>query len=399
MAQFSYKAKSGPGEVKTGVIQAENKTVVIKRLRQDGLYPVFVEEVNPLFSKKGHKKISPPEIAAFTRQLANLIHSGFSLAGALSTLDGQSRRPGPKKLIGDLREQIEKGAYFSEALARHPEVFSFFYINMVRIGELSGKMDEAMGRLAEFKEKEGELVAQVKSSLTYPAFLFTAGAISIFILTAFFIPRFVSMFSDFDQALPIPTRIIIQVSALLSKFGWLVILLCLPGIFFARAYYKLEQNRLVMDGLILRLPLLGNVIQKMEIARFSYALGVLLKSGVPMVEALEAVSLSVNNRVFRKKLSLFKENIRKGQSLSKCLSGEKLFPDILTNMVSVGEESGELSEMLNRIASTYESEVNRSVKTIVSLTEPVLILVIGGILVLVVFSILLPIFNIDMLAR
>ena len=260
-------------------------------------------------------------------------------------------------------------------------------------------MDETLGRLAEFKEKEDELIAQVKSALTYPAFLFTAGALSIFILTAFFIPRFVSMFSDFDQALPLPTRIIIWVSALLSRFGWILIVLSIPGIVFAKSYYKAEQNRLVVDGFILRLPLLRNIIQKMEIARFSYALGILLKSGVPMVEALAAVSFSVNNRVFRKKLLSFKENIRKGQSLSKCLSGEKLFPALLVNMVSVGEESGELSEMLNRIAATYESEVSRSVKTMVSLTEPVLILLIGGILVVMVFSILLPIFNIDMFAR
>ena len=399
MRQFSYKAKVGPGEFRSGIIQAENKTVVIKRLRQEGLYPISVEEISSRPLKKSYKKIHSRDIAAFTRQLANLIHSGFSLAAALATLRGQSRHPSLKELVSDLYEQIEKGAYFSQALARHPEAFSFFYLNMIRIGELSGKMDETLGRLAEFKEKEDELIAQVKSALTYPAFLFTAGAVSIFILVAFFIPRFVSMFSDFDQALPLPTRIIIRVSALLSRFGWLLIVASVPGIVFAKSYYKAEQNRLVVDGFILRLPLFRNIIQKMEIARFSYALGVLLKSGVPMVEALEAVSFSVDNRVFRKKLLSFKENIRKGQSLSKCLSGEKLFPALLVNMVSVGEESGELAEMLNRIAATYESEVNRSVKTMVSLTEPVLILFIGGILVLMVFSILLPIFNIDMFAR
>lgn len=399
MGQFSYKAKAGPEEIKTGTIQAENKAVVIKKLRQEGLYPVSVEELSSLPPKRGLKKISSRDISAFTRQLANLIHSGFPLAAALSTLKGQAQHPALKKLVSGLYEKIEKGANFSHALSLHPDAFSFFYINMVRIGELSGKLDETLGRLAEFKEKEGELVAQVKSALTYPAFLFIMGVISIFILVAFFIPRFVTMFSEFDQALPLPTQIIIQVSAFMNRYGWLLVLLTAAGIVFAKSYYRTEQNKLALDGLILRLPLLRSLIQKMEIARFSYALGVLLKSGVPMVEALEAVSFSVDNRVFRKKLSSFKEDIRKGQSLSKCLSGEKLFPPILINMVSVGEESGELSEMLNRIAATYESEVSRAVKTMVSLTEPVLILFIGGILLLVVFSILLPIFRIDFLAK
>lgn len=399
MLQFSYKAKAHPQEIKTGTIQAENKTAVIKKLRQEGLYPLSVEELSSLPPKRGLKKISSRDISAFTRQLANLIHSGFSLAGALSTLKGQAQHPALKKLVSGLYEKIEKGANFSQALGLHPDNFSFFYINMVRIGELSGKLDETLGRLAEFKEKEGELVAQVKSALTYPAFLFIMGVISIFILVAFFIPRFVTMFSEFGQALPLPTQIIIRASGILSRFGWLFVLLITGGIVFAKSYYRTEQNKLALDGLVLRLPLLRNLIQKMEIARFSYALGVLLKSGVPMVEALEAVSFSVDNRVFRKKLSSFKEDIRKGQSLSKCLSGEKLFPPILINMVSVGEESGELSEMLNRIAATYESEVNRAVKTMVSLTEPILILFIGGILVLVVFSILLPIFRIDFLVK
>jgi type II secretory pathway component PulF len=395
MPQYTYKAKTGPDEIKTGTIQADNQVVVIKKLRQEGLYPIFIKEISTGPAKEKSKKINSRDISAFTRQLSNLVRSGFPLATALSTLAQQTQNSSFKKLITDLYERIQKGSTFSDALLAYPNIFSSFYINMVKIGETSGKIDDTLERLADFKEREDDLVSQVKSALAYPAFLFSVGIMTIFILLTFFIPRLVNMFSDFGKTLPLPTQIIIQAGRFMNRFWWLFIIAAIATLFFAKSYYKIEKNKLVIDGFILRLPLVKSIIQKIEIARFSYALGVMLKSGVPVLEALEVVTLSVNNSVFRKKISSFQEKIRKGQSLSGCLQAEKIFPPILTNMVAVGEESGELTEMLFRIGATFETEANRTVKTFVSLIEPMLILFIGGIVVLMVFSILLPIFQMD----
>jgi len=298
-----------------------------------------------------------------------------------------------------MQEKIQKGLEFSAALSAYPEAFPAFYVNMVKIGEATGKMDETLERLADFKEKETELISQVKSALTYPALLFTVGAITIFILTAFFIPRLVDMFSDLEQALPLATIIIMNVSRFMNRFWWLVLILLALIIVLFRSYYRIERNRLHIDGMLLHIPWVKDIILKIEVSRFAYALAALLKSGVPILEALGVVTLSVDNRYLRWRIASFREQIRKGNSLSSCLKAEKIFPQILSSMAAVGEESGELNEMLFRIAATFEADANRSVKTAVSMIEPVLILCIGAIVVLMVFAILLPIFQLDFFTK
>ena len=400
MPQYAYKAKTGPSDIRSGTIQADNQETVIKRLKADGLFPVSIQEISGKKEKKtALKKAGAQDVSAFTRQLANLIRSGFNLSAALGTLVAQTQNQRLAAIIRDMQEKIKKGMEFSSALSAYPAVFSSFYVNMVKIGETTGKMDETLERLADFKEKETELVSQVKSALTYPAFLFLVGVVTIFVLTAFFIPRLVEMFTDLEQALPIPTIVIMNVSGFMNRFWWLILILL--GVFIAlfRSYYRVERNRIRVDDFILHIPWARDIILKMEISRFTYALAVLLRSGVPILEALGVVTLSVDNRYLRQRVGTFREQIRKGNSLSSCMKAEKMFPAILSNMAAVGEESGELNEMLFRIAATFESDVNRTVKTIVSLIEPMLILCIGAIVVLMVFAILLPIFQLDFFAQ
>lgn len=398
MAQFTYKAKAGPDEIKTGTIEAENEIVAVKAIRQNGLYPISVKESTPGPSQKHYRKISSKELTAFTRQLSNLVRSGFSLPRAVSTLIQQTRNPNFKKLLEDLQDKIKKGFTFSEALSLYPNIFSYFFISMVRIGETGGRLDDTLEKLADFKERAEELISQVKAALAYPALLLVVGAISIFILMSFVVPRLIFMFSEFGQVLPLSTRILIQLSAFMSKFWWLILIVVGLLIFLIRYNYKIEKSRFIMDSFLLRLPWLKDLIQKIEISKFSYSLGLLLQSGVSMLEALGVVVLGVENRVYRRKISTFGEEIRHGENLSSCLGSEELFPPLLTNMVGVGEESGELAQALLKIGMTFEKEVNRTVKTIVSLIEPILILVIGLIIGLIVLSILLPIFQMDILA-
>jgi general secretion pathway protein F len=395
MPQFSYKAKSGPDQIKTGVVTADNQAVVVKKLRRDGLFPVSIEEINSPAEKVSRKKINSRDICEFTRQLANLIHSGFSLARALTTLKEQTNHQGLKKLIQLLAEKIEKGSTFSNALAEYPENFSSFYLSLIKIGESSGNLDETLLRLADFKEKEDELASQVKSALTYPIFLFSVGVVTLFLLLTFFVPKLIGIYSDFGQALPLATQITIAVSSFMNRFWWAFIIILAGMFFFFLRYLKDEKNRLALDSLLLSIPFLKKLIQQVEISRFSYALAMLLKNGVPLMESLEVVILSVGNRLYRRKISAFKEKISKGQNLSSCFRADKLFPAALSNMVAVGEESGELTEMLFRIAANLETEVNRTVKTMVTMIEPMLIIFIGGAVVLLVFAILLPIFQLD----
>jgi len=395
MPQYSYKAKSGPGELKTGTVTAENETAVARKLKLDGLFPVSIEETNPAPRRSVSGKVTGRDISTFTRQLANLVHAGFSISRAMATLIQQAQDPAQKKLIQDLHARIEKGATLSEALAAHPQLFSSFYVSMARIGETTGRIDETLQRLADFREKNDELVSQVRAALVYPAFLFIVGILTIVVLMTFFVPRLIVMFADFGQALPLLTQAVMSASGFLNKFWWLIVLAIAALIVLGRAYYKDEKKRVGVDNFFLRLPKAGTVIQLIEVSRFSYALAMLLQSGIPMLNALSVVTLSMDNRFYRQKVSSFQEKISKGKSLSSCFAAEKIFPPLLANMAAVGEESGELPDMLFRIAQTFESEVNRNVKTIVSLIEPALILFIGGIVVVLVFAILLPIFQLD----
>jgi len=400
MPQFSYKAKSGPDQIKSGVIQAENPEAVARKLRQDGLFALSIVEVNPAQVKAaGGSRINSAQLSAFTRQLSNLVRSGFPLATALSTLSQQNAHPGLKRLIVDLHESIQKGSTFSQALSAYPGHFSTFYINMVQIGESSGKLDETLERLADFREKDDELRASVRSALTYPAFLLVTGILTLFVLMSFFIPRLVSMFTDMGQALPLPTQIIIQLSVFMNRFWWLIVLVIAALVMLVRAQYKLERSRLIIDRVLTGLPGIGAVIQRMEISRFAYALGVLLKNGVSMLEALKVVALGVDNRYLRGKIVAFPEQISKGKSLSNCFQSDTIFPAVLINMAAVGEESGNLTDMLFRIAASFEAEVSRTLKTVVGLIEPILILCIGGAVVVLVAAILLPIFQADFFAQ
>lgn len=400
MPQYAYKAKSGPSEIRSGTIQADNREAAVRRLKADGLFPVSIIEVAAKKEKKSaFKKAGAQDVSTFTRQLANLIRSGFNLSAALGTLIAQTQNQRLAAIIREMQEKIQKGVEFSSALNAYPAAFSSFYVNMVKIGETTGKMDETLERLADFKEKETELISQVRSALTYPAFLFAVGIITIFVLTAFFIPRLVEMFADLEQALPLPTVIIMNVSGFMNRFWWLVLIVLAVVIALLRSYYLVERNRARVDAFFLHIPWARDIILKMEISRFTYALAVLLRSGVPILEALGVVTLSVDNRYLRQRIATFREKIRKGNSLSSCMKAERIFPAILANMAAVGEESGELNDMLFRIAATFEADVNRTVKTVVSMIEPVLILCIGAIVVLMVFAILLPIFQLDFFAK
>ncbi|MCX7926571.1 MAG: type II secretion system F family protein [Candidatus Omnitrophica bacterium] len=395
MPQFSYVAKIGPDKTKTGTIFAENPQAVVRKLREDGLYPITIEEIIISQKKDSSGWITQQDISQFTRLLANLVYSAVPLSQALLTVKRQIHKTAMIKLVEQISQKIEKGATFSEALAVFPNLFSSFYISMVRIGETSGQLEKTLERLADFKEKELETQAQVKAALVYPTFLIVIGILMIVILMTFFVPKILNIFTEMNQFLPLPTQILIFLSRVLTNFWWIILLFFLIAIILISQIFKSEKKRVWLDEFLLRIPILKDLLVLFDSARFSYALGILLESGIPMLNALSVVTLSINNRAIRKKISRFTEYISKGMSLSSCFQQESIFPPIITTMVLVGEESGTLTDMLFRMAKTFENESNRLVRSFVSLLEPTLVLLIGSFVVLIVFAILLPIFQLE----
>lgn len=232
--RFTYQAKAGPGAIRSGVIEADNRSLVIARLKREGLFPLEVRESAPDQVVRD-RKIPSSDISAFTRQLSDLLNSGFTLSAALGTLAAQARTPALGRLIGQLREGIEQGNEFSHILSLHPSSFPVFYVSMVRIGEAGGRLEDSLKRLADFREREDEFLAQLRSALVYPAFLFFVGMVTIFVLSAFFIPRLARMFADFEQVLPLSTRIIIFAGSILGRFWWLFLMLAGFGVFLLKS--------------------------------------------------------------------------------------------------------------------------------------------------------------------
>ncbi len=396
---FEYKAKSSPEKIETGVIEAESQSAAALALQSKNLYVLSLAPCRSLTKKKTAPRVKRGDITAFTRQLANLLRAGFTLSRALQTLVKQYRNSAFKDILENICRRINKGEPFSRILESYPGFFSPFYISIVRVGEAGGQLDRSLERLALSHERRQEINSQVRSALAYPAFLLSVGLATIFILMTLVIPELASMFTDLNQTLPLPTLIVMAVSDFMASFWWLVIILLIIFVLVGQSFYRNEQKRLIIDRFMIRIPVLRGLLQKIETANYFQALGVLLENGLPMLEALDVASSSVANRYVRHKCSLFGEEIRQGKTLSSCFVDDDFFPAITADMAAVGEESGDLSPMLISLADSYEKEVRDAVKALVSLLEPVLILVLGGIIGFLAVSMLLPIFQINLIAE
>ncbi|MFA5059231.1 MAG: type II secretion system F family protein [Candidatus Omnitrophota bacterium] len=419
MPKFIYKAKKGPGEVVDGVIDAEDFDSAVDKVTQMGLTPIdvalkvalsnplpsFSEEPQDKEKRKASlsflssRRIKQEDIAIFTRQLSDLIDSGVPILRAITVVLRQTQNPSLKEIIAQMQSAIQDGGSFSHALSQHEAIFSKLYSNMVRSGELGGNLNVVLNRLAEFIDKDQETRAKVRASLIYPALILVVGVVTIFILLSFVIPRLTVMFDDLSQSLPLPTMILVGISDFLSKFWWLV-LIASGMIFLAfKNYLRSAEGKKWFDELKLKLPLLGSFIKDAEIGRFSRTLGTLLDCGVTIVPALEAVSEVLGNEVLKAEIKKVSLEVAGGSSLNAALKGCAYFPEAAIHMIAVGEESGRLEQSLYKLADSYERSCDRSVKTITSLLEPLLIVLIGSVVGFIVISMLLPIFKMDLMIR
>ncbi|MEA1971209.1 MAG: type II secretion system inner membrane protein GspF [Thermodesulfobacteriota bacterium] len=410
MPVYEYKALDIRGKNLKGIINAESVSAARQRLRETSLFPFDLRETSaeekdktPAGRSVGaflFKRVGLREVSIMTRQLSTLLGAGLPLVSSLEALTSQTNNPQLKKTLAQIKEEINEGGSLARSLSHYPGIFSQFYINMVRAGEASGALDIVLERLADFNESQQALRGKIKAALAYPLLMFLIGSIVLFFLTTFIVPKITGIFSEMHQTLPGITVFLISVSGFLKSF-WAVIVLIVIGISTALkyAFTKTIKGQYLRDRIKLKTPLFGPLIHKMAVARFSRTLGTLLQSGVPMLTALSIVKNVVNNRLIADAIAEASKDVEEGQNLSITLLRSKLFPPIVTQMISAGEHSGTLEKMLYKIADSLENEVESDITMLTSMLEPVMILIMGLLVGFIVISILLPIFEMSQLIR
>ncbi len=401
MPRYKYSVRINPKQTSEGQMEAESQADVISKLTASGYFPISVEldDINEKGNILKSKSISKNEISIFTSQLSSLVDSGVNILNALNTIYNQNTNKAFKSVLYDLSSKIKDGRPLSDSLACYPNIFPRIYVAMIRSGEVGGTLGDTLKKLADFIEKDEEFKSTVKAAMTYPLFIFFVGMMTIVVLFIFVIPKLVTMFKDMGQALPMPTQILIGISNTLVNFWWAV------GLFIAAFYFAIKQfsssesGKETIDKIKLKIKILGNIILKTEVGRMSRTLSFLLASGIPILASLEVSESVLENQVIKKEIKNFRELIKNGDSLSKCVRESKYFPVFVSNIIAVGEETGTMEKSLNRIANDYEKDVDRNLKALSRLLEPLIILFMGLIVGFVVISMLLPIFQINIIAK
>jgi general secretion pathway protein F len=408
MPVYEYTALDRSGKKANGIIDAESAVAARQKLRESGIFPVDVRETTSKspdihFSQKSihtlFRRIRPGELSAMTRQLSILLGSGITLVASLEALILQITNPLFKKVLAQVKESVNEGNSLAFSLSQHPKVFSQIYINMVHAGEASGTLDLVLDRLSELSEHQQALRARFKAAMAYPVFMFFIGTLILLFLITFIVPNITKIFSDMHQTLPLPTLALIGISSFLKSFWWLILLVFGGAIFLVKKLMETQRGKYIWDEAKLRIPVFGTVNMKIAIARFGRTLGTLLQNGVPLLSALPIVRNIVNNTLVAEAIDNAAEQIESGESLATPLSQNRWFPPIVIQMISAGEQSGKLEDMLNKVGEIYERETESQIMALTSMLEPVMILVMGLTVGFIVISILLPIFEMNQMIR
>jgi general secretion pathway protein F len=409
MPVYDYTALDIKGKSISGIIDADSAAAARQKIRAVGNFPVNVREVKDTSVEKSDResfslsnffsRIRPAEVTILTRQLATLIGAGFPLVSALETFLTQVTGPNMKKTIAKIKGDIVEGSSFADALGKFPNVFSPVYINMVRAGETSGTLEIVLERLADITEKQQALENRVITAMIYPILIMIIGALILVFLFIYVIPNITSIFEDMKQELPLPTHILIGVSAVLKSYWWVLVLFMTAGLASLQRLRKTTRGRSWIDKMALQLPMTGNISRKLAAARFARTLGSLLENGVSMLPSLAIVQNIVGNVHIADAIEKANSEVGKGQALGKALDAGGLFPPMAIQMIQVGEQSGELEAMLNKVADVFEKEVETTIMRLTALLEPIMVLVMAGVVLFILLSICLPIFEMNTLVR
>lgn len=393
---FVWKGRSPSGELLSGEYNAESKDDLVSHLRKRKIIITSMREkakANLNIKLPGSDRVSVKEIGVFTRQFATMINAGLPMVQCLDILSQQTEKEFFRTSISKLMADVEGGSTLAESMARHPKVFSTLYINMVEAGEAGGILDVILVRLATFLEKLDQLQRKVKGALTYPSVVAFVAIMATCFMLIFIIPTFAKMFTDFGGQLPTPTRIVMGLSDFLRGYWWAIIAGVVGIVIGLQRYYKTEGGRLVIDRLLLKIPILGDVIRKGAVARFTRTLGTLISSGVPILSGLEITARTAGNRVVENAVVATRESISQGNTIAEPLRASGVFPPMVTSMIAVGEQTGALDEMLEKIATFYDSEVDTAVDALTAIIEPVMIVVMGTVVGGMLIAMYLPMFK------
>ena len=402
MAVFAYRAADRRGQTIDGVMEAADPRAVVERLQRDAYFPIeIVAQGQPrrflglAWQDLGRSRVAPRDLVSFTQQLATLVEAGLPLDRALAIQADLAPTARLRAIVGDVLRSVQGGSSLADALGKHhPRPFSRLYINMVRAGEKGGVLETTLRRLAELLEESQDFRDALVSALIYPVLLCGVGAAAVIFLMTFVIPRFASIFQDLGTAIPLPTLILLEASAVVQRYWWLLALLAVAGLLGGRMVLSTARGRLGADRLLLRLPVVGEVILKSEVARFTRILGTLLRSGVAMIPALAVIREMLGNQVLARAVDGLGDGARRGAGLARPMAESGAFPPLAVHMVRVGEETGRLEETLLQVAASLESDTRKLVKRLIALAEPCIILVMGLVVGFIVVAMLMAILSV-----
>jgi len=403
MPIYKYKARDKFGKAVTGVMEALDSEMAASQVDDLGYIPVSIQEkkkdVISLDFLQRYIKVSVEDLILFSRQLSTLFSAGIPLLSGLNTLAEQTENKRMKETINTVRNDVEGGSSLSDALRKHPRVFSALYVGMIQAGETAGTLDEILDRLATITEHEKDTRARIKEATRYPKMVITAISAAFIVLVTFVIPKFATMFNKLGGTLPLPTRVMININHIIHHYWYLMVVVTAAIVLGFRWYTNTRSGRLKWDGLKLRIPVFGPLFLKIAMSRFTHILGMLMRSGVPILDILEITSATVDNTVIIQEIHKLRESVMEGSGLSQPLKKSGIFTPTVTQMISVGEQSGKMDEMMDKVSKYYDLEVEYTIKNLSTLIEPVLIVVIGGMVLFLALAIFLPMWDMASLLR
>lgn len=396
MSSFTYNALTREGQEVEGVVSASTRQEALSKLRREGYTPTKIKDKTLIKTRPLSLKIKKGESTAIVRQLSGLMEGGLPLYKGLTILTDRYRDKRIKSIIEEISEEVKKGSPLSESFSAHPGIFPKLLVSMARAGEAGGALEKALGRYAAYAEREEDLKNRLGTMMVYPFLMAVTITGTIFFLLTFVIPRLVLIYEELEQILPLPTRILIVASNFTGRFWWAILISALLFIIGIRGYLATSQGRVSFDRLKLKTPLLGEILNKLLFSRLALALGTLIQSGVPILEALSLGKEAVDNEYLSSKLADLHQGVKEGKGMAGPLMEDPIFPDQFSQMVAVGEESGNLEEMLLKVSNIYDREVENSLKRLTTLLEPLMVILMGLVVGFVVVAMLLPLFSIKL---
>ncbi|HVL38506.1 MAG TPA: type II secretion system F family protein [Fimbriimonadaceae bacterium] len=395
MPHFAYTAIDASGRTVRSVVEADNEQLVLAKLRDQSLHCTEIRRTNsaPKTRSFGKKKLKAKSIVVFSRQFATMIDAGIPILRCLDILSSQTKDPVLREALESITGDVKGGLTLNESMAKHPQVFSKLYVNMIRAAEVGGILDQILDRLAQFLEYEAEIRGKIKSAMMYPVLVLCFSVLMLFVLFSFVLPKFKEIFTGMNVEMPAVTAGLFAMGDFMASSWWVIILIGLGAFYGLKFYGKTPNGRYQLDKAKLKFPIIGELALKMSVARFSRTFGTLISSGVPMIRSLEIVQETLGNQVLAGAIDQTRLAIREGQKLSTPLTQSGLFPNMVTCMIDVGEESGRLSEMLVKVGDFYDSEVEATVKGLTSMIEPMLIIFLGVVVGFIAISVMTPIFK------